>query len=221
MEDLAEFTGAGLNLTKFNVVDRDKIIKGIKEVWASPYTERSFKWRQSYLLNPENVFPSILIIPTVDVEYSGVVITKGITTNDGRDVTVAFSRGAGGAVDGQAAETYLLDHTYDNVLLSPAREQDFRRLPQTGGSVMNKTTFERPILNDNNLNKLRELAYQIHQRFPKSATGSHGPFDIELGFADDQPWLFQVRPFVENDNAKSSEYLESISPKLEGEIAIR
>ncbi|MFK7933973.1 MAG: PEP/pyruvate-binding domain-containing protein, partial [Saprospiraceae bacterium] len=221
MEDLAEFTGAGLNLTKFNVVNRDKIIKGIKEVWASPYTERSFKWRQSYLLNPENVFPSILIIPTVDVEHSGVVITKGITTNDGRDVTIAFSRGAGGAVDGQAAETYLLQHNYDNVLLSPAREQDVRRLPQTGGSVMNKTTFEQPILSDKNLNTLRELAYDIHQRFPKSETGSHGPFDIELGFANDQPWLFQGRPFVENDNAKTYEYLESISPKLEGEIAVR
>ena len=27
----------------------DKIIQGIKDVWASPYTERSFKWRQKYL----------------------------------------------------------------------------------------------------------------------------------------------------------------------------
>lgn len=215
MEDLKEFTGAGLNLTKFNVVDNQKIIDGIKEVWASPYTERSFKWRQRYLLNPENVFPSILIIPTVDVAYSGVVITKGITTRDGRDVTIAFSRGAGGAVDGQAAETYLLRHDQENILLSPAREPDYRRLPTTGGSVMNKTTFEAPILSTENLYDLRVLAYNIHQKFPKSeASNSHGPFDIELGFKDDQMWLFQVRPFVENKRAKSSTYLESISPKV-------
>ena len=74
MEDLKEFTGAGLNLTLFNVLDKEKIIEGIKDVWASPYTERSFKWRQVYLLNPENVFPSILVIPSVDVDYSGVLI---------------------------------------------------------------------------------------------------------------------------------------------------
>lgn len=215
MEDLKEFTGAGLNLTKFNVVNEQKIINGIKEVWASPYTERSFKWRQRYLLNPENVFPSILIIPTVDVEYSGVVITKGITTRDRRDVTIAFSRGAGGAVDGQAAETYLLRHDQENILLSPAREPDYRRLPSSGGSVMNKTTFENPILSQENLYDLRVLAYEIHQKFPKStASNSHGPFDIELGFKDDQMWLFQVRPFVENKRAKSSTYLESISPKV-------
>ncbi|MEZ4850790.1 MAG: PEP/pyruvate-binding domain-containing protein [Bacteroidia bacterium] len=36
MEDLKDFTGAGLNLTIFNVVDREKIIQGIKDVWASP-----------------------------------------------------------------------------------------------------------------------------------------------------------------------------------------
>ncbi|WAC02404.1 hypothetical protein N7U66_01395 [Lacinutrix neustonica] len=80
MEDLKEFTGAGLNLTLFNIKDEDEIIRGIKRVWASAYTERSFKWRQKYLSNPENVFPSILIIPSVDVDYSGVMITKGINS---------------------------------------------------------------------------------------------------------------------------------------------
>ena len=42
MEDLKDFTGAGLNLTLFNVLDKDRILSGIKDVWASPYTERSF-----------------------------------------------------------------------------------------------------------------------------------------------------------------------------------
>ena len=98
MEDLKEFTGAGLNLTLFNIKKEQKILQGIKQVWASAYTERSFKWRQKYLLNPENVYPSILIIPSVDVDYSGVMITKGINAGTENDLTVAFSRGAGGAV---------------------------------------------------------------------------------------------------------------------------
>jgi len=59
-------------------------------------------------LNPENVYPSILVIPSVDVDYSGVLITKGISSGTDKDLTVAFSRGAGGAVDGQAAEQYLI-----------------------------------------------------------------------------------------------------------------
>ena len=216
MEDLKEFTGAGLNKTLFNVVAIADIRRGIKEVWASPFTERSFKWRQKYLLNPENVFPSILIIPSVDVDYSGVLVTKGITTGDYRDLTVAFSRGAGGAVDGQAAESWLLKRGTEQVLLTPAREPSYRRLPLTGGTSKHLATFENPILNHQNRYDLRLLAYDVHQRLPYvPGIDSFGPFDIELGFKANKMWLFQIRPFVENKNAATSAYLASITPKIE------
>ncbi|HEY1434165.1 MAG TPA: PEP/pyruvate-binding domain-containing protein, partial [Thermoanaerobaculia bacterium] len=42
VEDLPGFTGAGLNLTLFNVVGFDNVVKGISEVWASPYTPRAW-----------------------------------------------------------------------------------------------------------------------------------------------------------------------------------
>ncbi|PPK86638.1 pyruvate phosphate dikinase-like enzyme [Neolewinella xylanilytica] len=213
MEDLAEFTGAGLNKTVFNVVDREGIIEGIKEVWASPYTERSYRWRQRYLLNPENVFPSILIIPSVDVAYSGVMITKGVSNGNDDDITVAFSRGAGGAVDGQAAESYLIDRYGSATLQAPARERMHRRLPVTGGSVMVPAAFNERILTDRNLRDLYELGQRVERIMPKAdGMEDQGPFDVELGFQDDKIWLFQIRPFVENDQAQSSEYLQGITP---------
>ncbi len=219
MEDLADFTGAGLNKTVFNVVDANKILEGIRAVWASPYTERSYKWRQRYLLNPENVFPSILIIPSVDVDNSGVMITKGVATGNDADITVAFSRGAGGAVDGQAAEAYLLRPTGSTTLLSPARERLHRRLPVTGGSVMVPASFDERILSTQNLRDLRQLAQEVEQVMPASpGVTSDGPWDVELGFQNDKIFLFQIRPFVENKRAQSSDYLESISPKKSDSI---
>ena len=221
MEDLKDFTGAGLNLTVFNVVNSEKILQGIKDVWASPYVERSYKWRQRYLLNPENVFPSILIIPTVDVDYSGVLITKGIKNGKANDLTIAFNRGAGGAVDGQEAESYLLHQQGENELLFPAREPFYRKLPASGGSDMLAATFEKPILNKQNLKEIRAFADQIRQRLPNSpGVETSGPFDIEFGFKNDKLWLFQVRPFVENKNAKASLYLEAITPKLKDDKII-
>mgnify|MGYP003662743568 FL=1 len=215
MEDLKEFTGAGLNLTLFNILDKENILEGIKKVWASPYTERSFKWRQKYLNNPENVYPSILIIPSVDVEYSGVMITKGINRGNEDDLTVAFSRGAGGAVDGQIAETRLVTAD-DNVMLAPAREPGYLRLPKTGGTTKNITTFENPILNEKNIADLRDIAAQVRTKMPQeTGTEYKGAWDVELGFENDNLWLFQIRPFVENKNAKSSEYLASITPKID------
>jgi len=216
MEDLGSFTGAGLNLTVFNVKNRDKIIEGIKDVWASPYTERSFKWRQQYLENPENVFPSILVIPSVDVDYSGVMITKGISNDNSQDLTVAFSRGAGGAVDGQSAESWLLSNKNEDLLLSPAREVFYNRLPENGGLEKNSTNFNQSILSENNKRKIRDLANNIRKTLPEKTEASNtGPYDVELGFKDNKLWLFQIRPFVENKNAKSSTYLQSITPKID------
>ncbi len=215
MEDLKDFSGAGLNLTVFNVVDKDKIFQAIRDVWASPYTERSFKWRQSYLLNPENVFPSILIIPSVNVECSGVMITTGVQTGRSDDITIAFSRGAGGAVEGQAAESYVLQSDGTNLLLSPAREPMLHTLPVTGGTGTQRATFETRILNTYKLNALRKMGGEIKRKLPGTpGIESQGPFDVELGFKDGNIWLFQVRPFVENKNALKSNYLESITPKL-------
>lgn len=216
MEDLRDFTGAGLNLTVFNVVDPQKIFQAIKDVWASPYSERSYKWRQYYLNDPENVYPSIVIIPSVDGDHSGVMITKGLTSHDENDITVAFNYGVGGAVDGQAAESWLLKADGTNVLLSPAREPSYRTIPASGGSVIKNATFEKRILNPDHLLALREMAGKIKEQLPKvPGISSTGPWDIELGFKDDQIWLFQVRPFVENKQAASSEYLQKITPEFD------
>lgn len=221
MEDLKEFTGAGLNLTLFNVITYESILQGIRDVWASPYTERSYKWRQQYLLNPENVFPSILIIPSVDVDYSGVMVTRGISNQGENDLTLAFNRGAGGAVDGQAAESYLIMKNGDNILLAPARESSYITLPATGGSRKQFATFEQAILNEGNIHALRKLANQVKRELPRApGIETSGPFDIELGFKDNKLWLFQVRPFVENKNAAASQYLNSLNPVFDGRILI-
>ncbi len=215
MEDLKEFTGAGLNLTLFNVVSEQVILQGIRDVWASPYTERSYRWRQRYLTNPENVFPSILVIPSVDVDYSGVVVTKGVGKGSVNDITVAFNLGAGGAVDGQAAESYLLKDNGENVLLFPAREPEYRKLPSTGGTKTNYTTFEKPILSEENMTELREFSKKVRSVLPTTpGIETLGPFDSELGFKDNKIWLFQIRPFVENKNAAAQKYLEDLNPDL-------
>ncbi len=211
MEDLADFTGAGLNLTVFNVRDRSAILQGIRDVWGSPYTERSYRWRQRYLLNPENVYPSILLLPTVNVQTSGVMITAGVATGASDDITVAFSRGAGGAVEGQAAETWLLSADGGRRLLSPSREPRFNVLPATGGSGHGYTRFHRRVVSDEQLDQLRAAAVEVRQRLPGTpGVDTDGPFDVELGFFEEQIKLFQVRPFVENKRAKSSQFLRGL-----------
>ncbi|MGW8321003.1 MAG: PEP/pyruvate-binding domain-containing protein, partial [Thermodesulfobacteriota bacterium] len=215
MEDLKDFTGAGLNLTVFNVLEEEKILQAIRDVWASPFTERSYRWRQKYLLNPEDVYPSILILPSVNVDKSGVMITSGVVTSNPEDTTVAFSRGVGGAVEGQIAESYLLGPEGSRCLLSPSRETRYTVLPATGGVEKRSTCLDQPILDEHDLEQLLSMANQIRRRLPGTpGIETAGPFDVELGFQDDRIWLFQVRPYVENKQARSSAYLRSLDPKL-------
>ncbi len=60
MEDLKDFTGAGLNLTVPNVRGEKDLLQAIRDVWASPFTERSYQWRRRVLTNPPDVYPSVL-----------------------------------------------------------------------------------------------------------------------------------------------------------------
>jgi len=215
MEDLKDFSGAGLNLTVFNVLDKNDILQAIRDVWSSPYSERSYRWRQKYLINPEAVYPSILLLPSINVDKSGVMITTGVTGSGPGDTTVAFSRGVGGAVEGQAAESYLLKNSGETLLLSPSRETRYTVLPSDGGVRKMQTRLNHPILNALELKKLEKMAAEIRKKLPGSpGIETRGPFDVELGFKDNELRLFQVRPYIENRRALASGFLRSLDPKM-------
>ena len=107
VEDLDNFNGAGLNLTLFNLKSLDDIYDGLKEVWASPFSYRSFSWRQTLIDEPLWVLPSVVILESVPSEKSGVLVTGDPETGERGKMLVATSEGVGGAVDGTSAETLL------------------------------------------------------------------------------------------------------------------
>lgn len=213
MEDLKSFTGAGLNLTVPNVVGREPILRSIRAVWASPFSERSYRWRQRLLNNPVDVYPSILLLASVPVDRSGVMITSDVATGEAKRLTVSFSRGVGGAVEGQMAETLTIALTGVATLLNPAREPTFAVLPPEGGVKRVAATFEEPILAPSDRRSVRRMAGEIRTRLAQE--GMAGPHDVELGFLDGKVMLFQVRPFVENRNAARTAYLNGMDRRID------
>ncbi|MDX1332178.1 MAG: PEP/pyruvate-binding domain-containing protein, partial [Robiginitalea sp.] len=219
MEDLASFTGAGLNLTLFNILKREEIVNGIKKVWASPFSDRSYRWRQKYLNNPENVYPSIVVIPGVNNDASGVMITKGVSSGRTDEITVAMSRGVGGAVEGQLAETWAIRKNGAHQLIAPSRELYYNSLLPSGGTEVVGTSLEEPIMGEGRIQQINSFSKELIKTM--ESRGIEGPYDVELGFKDRKIWLFQVRPFVENKGALSSEYLQSITPEVDQNKSIR
>ena len=217
VEDLEGFTGAGLNLTVPNVVGEKNILKAIKEVWASPFTERAYSWRQAHMDDPEYVFPAVLIQLAFPSDKSGVMVTKDVDSGREGYLSVAVNEGVGGAVDGQSAESLLIDANSGNVrLLAQATAPKRRELVPSGGLREVPTTNKPDLLSKAEVAQLIKLAKDAPSRFStlRDSDGNDLPADIEFAFKDGRLELLQIRPFVESKGAQNSAYLKQLDEGL-------
>ncbi len=217
VEDLPGFTGAGLNLTMPNVVGVDRLVKAIPEVWASPFTERAFAWRQSLMDKPEHVYPAVLLLKSVPNDKSGVLVTQDIDSGDKAVLSVAVNEGVGGAVDGQSAESLRIDTRDGSVHLLASATAPWRRMPAASGGVDKlPVSGDQSVLKPDEIKQLITLAKQLPDRFPPIVDddGNPAPADIEFGFLDGKLQLFQLRPFLESRDNRGGAYLRDMDSAL-------
>ncbi len=193
VEDLPQFTGAGLNLTLPNRVKRAAILQAIREVWASPFSERSFRWRQAVLTNPEHVYPSVLLHRTVPSEISGVMVTADVESGDTSALTVSVSEGVAAVVDGGAPETVVLLANGGVRPIASSRTATRKVVPRPPAEGVEVTVAlgRDPLLAEAEIQTLRALAAEVLAKLPLK---DGLPWDIELGFAKGQLFLMQIRP---------------------------
>lgn len=217
VEDLAGFTGAGLNLTLPNVVGFDNLLQGIKRVWASPFTARAFAWRQSHMSKPEHVYTSILLLESVASDKSGVLVTQDIDTGDRNVVSVAVNEGLGGAVDGQAAESLRIALDGSSVQVLATATAPWRRAPAPeGGLSILASSGNDAVLEPIEIDQVIDFAKHLPDKFPSIADddGNSAPADVEFGFVNNQLRLFQVRPFLDSELAQGINYLQQMDAQL-------
>lgn len=221
VEDLPGFTGAGLNLTVFNIVGFDNVVKAIQEVWASPYTPRAWAWRQSHMKGPEHVYPAVLLLKTVPSDISGVMITQDVDSGDAGVLSVAVNEGVGGAVEGQAAESVRINRKTGAIRLMAEATSPRRMVPQpTGGIAKLPVTGRSPLIDANEARQLIAFADEIPRRFPQlGEDGKPVAADVEFGFVDGRLWLLQIRPFNESRAARSAATLIQMDRKLESAMS--
>ncbi len=218
VEDLPGFTGAGLNLTLPNVVGFTAVVDALGKVWASPFSERSYAWRQSLMDEPEYVFPGVVLLESFASEKSGVLVTVDVDTGASGWLSVATSEGVGGAVEGQAAEELRIRTDGGAVrLLSQATAPEKARLVTSGGVEYVAASGGDRVLHPGEIAHLVELAADLPARFASLREGDKViPADIEFAFRDGRLALLQVRPFVESKRARRSAYLQSLDRRLSG-----
>ena len=216
VEDLPGFTGAGLNLTLFNIVGFDNVVKAIQEVWASPYTARAWAWRQSHMKGPEHVYPAVLLLRTVPSDISGVMITQDVDTANAGVLSVAVNEGVGGAVEGQAAESVRIDRKTGAMRLMASATAPRRMVPQANGGIAKLPVSGREtLLTADEAKQLAVFADEIPRQFPQiGEDGKPVAADVEFAFVNGRLWLLQIRPFNESREAQSSAYLAQMDQSL-------
>jgi hypothetical protein len=216
VEDLAGFTGAGLNLTLPNVVGTENLLRSITEVWASPFTSRAFAWRQSHMTQPEHVYTSILLLESVASDKSGVLVTQDIDTGDRNYISVAVNEGLGGAVDGQAAESLRIALDGSEVRVLATATARWRRVPDPeGGLLLLPSSGSDTVLQPNEILQLIDFAMHLPDKFPPIVDdlGKSAPADVEFGFLNGDLRLFQIRPFLDSKAAQGIQYLHEMEAR--------
>lgn len=213
LEDLPGFTGAGLNRTVPNVVSFDQVLAAIREVWTSPFSERAYGWRQAAMDEPEHVYVSVLLQLAVPSEKSGVMVTTDTLSGEPGFISIVANEGAGGAVDGQNAESLRLRLQDERPeLLSSATEPMRRVTLREGGLREMPASGSATLLDADERHRLAEVARSIPTRYPqlRDADGHPAPADVEFAFAGGRLYLMQIRPFLENPRAQRNAFLRSL-----------
>ena len=196
VEDLPGFTGAGLNLTDPHVVGFDAVLESIRNVWASPFSERAFGWRQARMDKPEHVYTAILLHKSVASDKSGVLVTTDIFDGQDNKLSVVLNEGVAGGVDGLSAESVRIDRSSAATdLLASATADRKRILLDQGGSSMVPASGVSRQLNEQNIRDLIAFSDQVGGWF---SNDQNAIADVEFGFKEEQFVLFQIRPLVES-----------------------
>ncbi|NRA42218.1 MAG: phosphoenolpyruvate synthase [Pseudomonadales bacterium] len=219
VEDLPGFTGAGLNLTLPNVIGIDGVLDAINRVWASPFTARAFAWRQSHMDKPQHVYPAVLLLQSVANDKSGVLVTQDIDTGNNQVISVAVNEGVGGAVDGQSAESLRVDMNTGEVKLLATASAPWRRQPAPSGGIEKlPASGSDSVLQPSEVQQLIKFAKALPTTFPAITDdkGNPAPADVEFGFINGDMRLFQLRPFLQNAQTQSNQYLIDMDNALSG-----
>ena len=214
VEDLPQFTGAGLNETIANVVDVDKQLAAIPRVWSSVLSPRALAWRSSVLANPAQIYASVLLMKSVPSTKSGVLVTTNLFDRNSDGLSASVAWGVGGAVAGEAAESIVIFNDSAELIFE-AKSAYQRNLSATGGVEMLPANAG-SVLQPPEIQQLRELAAEVNMKYASvlDENGAPRPWDIEFGFVDGELTLFQIRPLVEKTSRNSDALLRRLRPDL-------
>ncbi|MBK7708364.1 MAG: PEP/pyruvate-binding domain-containing protein [Acidobacteria bacterium] len=200
-EDLPNFSGAGLYSSVPNVVDENGLIEAVKKVWGSLWKFEAYEARVRNYVDQESVYMSALIQVGINMDKSGVLITKDPFDRENKNsVYISTVCGLGQNVVNNKGipEQTLFNPRSNAVILMTYSDQknaltfdasgDLKEIPDKCANPATKR-----ILNDAQVRSLAGISLAIRRAF-----GNRAEQDIEWGIMKGRIYIVQSRPYIEN-----------------------
>ncbi len=199
-EDLPNFSGAGLYSSVPNVKTDEQLIEAIKKVWGSLWKFEAYEARVRNYVDQDSVYMSALIQVGINMNRSGVLITKDpfdpknknavyISAVCGLGESVANNKGIPEQVLFNPRSNAVIVMTYSD-LENSMKFDDAGFVKEVPDKCANTKTNR--ILSDVQVRSLARMALAIRRVF-----GDKAEQDIEWGIMNGRFYIVQARPYIE------------------------
>ena len=191
-EDNAQSSFAGLHESFINVTGAESILKHIRLVWASLWSDAAILYRQEIGLDVEKSSMAVVIQETVAGDRSGVVFTQN--PNDEHQGIIESVYGLNqGLVDGNVEpDRWIMDRSRNTIVSHTPPERKYWMIPSQNGVCLAELPLEKsahPPLDPRDVNAVFNTARKAEEFFKM-------PQDVEWTYDRDSLVLLQSRPIT-------------------------
>ena len=195
VEDLPNFSGAGLHDTVPNVKGDEQLIEAIKTVWASLWNFDAYEARERAGIDHSKSFMAVLVQEGINADSAGVMITTDPFDSDDRGgIYISAKRGLGiKVVEGKkVAEQIIYVPRANSVkVLTRSDEDSLLTFDEHGGVKEIPISGDRAVLTDDVVRRLAHAASLIKNIFGGKEQ------DIEWVYMSGQVYIVQSRPYIQ------------------------
>ena len=191
-EDDARSSFAGLHESYINLVGAAAIIKHVRLVWASLWSDAALLYRQEIGLDVEKSAMAVVVQETIAGDCSGVVFTRA-PNNAGQAVIESVHGLNQGLVDGEIEpDRWMIDRVSGNIVKHTQPERTHWFVPSQGGvdrAPLPHAKAARPPLGDPAVKTVWSTALKAEEYFK-------APQDVEWTYCHQRLALLQSRPIT-------------------------
>jgi rifampicin phosphotransferase len=195
VEDLPNFSGAGLYDTVANVRDEEKLFGAIKTVWASLWNFEAYEARERAGVDHTLSYMAVLVQEGMNADSAGVLITADPFDRENRGaVYISAKKGLGiKVVEGKRIPEQIIYLPQSNTVkvLTRSEEESLLTFDEAGGVREVAVGAERAVLTDDMVRRLARAGAQIKRVFGGREQ------DIEWLYLGGRLYIVQSRPYVQ------------------------